>query len=100
MALKIIKRLVIETTTKRAGVVIDSIPSQADIALYCVVEYMQGTKAAQSVTVAFKDFYNQEVIYERKTYNGIKLALDGTNFVQQIYEELKTLPDFANSTDC
>jgi hypothetical protein len=29
-----------------------------------------------------------------------KPALDGKNFIAQAYEHLKTLPEFANATDC
>lgn len=42
---------------------------------------------------------NQERFYYTEAYE-FKPDMDGSNFIKQAYNYLKTLPEFANATDC
>lgn len=42
---------------------------------------------------------NQEHLYYTETYE-FKPDMDGSNFIKQAYNYLKTLPEFADATDC
>jgi hypothetical protein len=99
MALKIDRTYPRVTTVKVNDAVISTSPEQAIIDTYARVEFMAGTKATQRAEVAFYDFTNRAVLLEQRTFHGITLDLGGSNFVTQIYEALKALPEFSGAED-
>lgn len=66
-----------------------------DINAYIKVLTVSGSKEKLNITVLFSDgsvnFY--------RNYNFTP-DLDGHNFIKQAYLYLKTLPEFADATDC
>jgi hypothetical protein len=54
--------------------------------------------AAKDNAVATVTFTSGKITGERR-YN-FTVNLDGNNFIQQAYEHLKTLPEFAGAVDC
>jgi hypothetical protein len=57
-----------------------------------------------SVT-GLKDSASAQVSFASDKANGLKMYsfvpnMEGKNFIAQTYEYLKTLPEFANATDC
>jgi hypothetical protein len=51
-----------------------------------------------NLTYYIKNKERTQILFvDTKQFN---LTLDGVNFVQQAYEHLKTLPEFADATDC
>jgi hypothetical protein len=63
---------------------------------YWKITNIGGNKNGFSISV---DAFLNGVFYERKTSAFIP-DLNGTNFIAQAYEHLKTLPEFAGATDC
>lgn len=62
---------------------------------YIKVECVTATKNDINAVVSFNDGDRR---YDRVyTFNTV---LDGDNFIKQAYEHLKTLPEFADATDC
>ena len=66
--------------------------------LYIKVESVAGDKANIKAAVTFKDEATGEYLM-RKDYN-LAPNMDSGNFIAQAYAYLKTLPEFANATDC
>ena len=63
---------------------------------YLSTEYLRSQ--TKSPFFVFADDPNI-VLVEEQDYS-FKPTLDGDNFIQQAYNHLKTLPEFAGSTDC
>lgn len=68
--------------------------SQLTMDCYVKVESVGGTKEFVTAVVSFTD---NDKSFE-KSYSFTP-NMDGNNFVKQAYEYLKTLPEFADSTD-
>jgi hypothetical protein len=66
--------------------------------LYVRVTGISGTKHTITAVVDFID-QNSDEVFTRKQYQ-FALDLEGSNPIKQSYEYLKTLPEFANATDC
>ena len=62
---------------------------------YIKVLRVEGTKDQQTATVQIASADKQFV----STYSFVP-DLAGKNFIAQAYEHLKTLPEFADATDC
>lgn len=67
-------------------------------ALYIKVTNVAGTKETLSASVSFTDNQLGSLV-AHKQYE-FPLDLEGSNPIRQAYEYLKTLPEFANATDC
>ena len=65
---------------------------------YVKVQSVLGDKNNVAVEVAFFADSTQQP-FTNKRYEFTP-DLDGSNFIQQAYEYLKTLPEFADATDC
>jgi hypothetical protein len=63
---------------------------------YVKVENVQSDKLAARANVCF---YKNEKSFNAKTYE-FYVNLDGSNFIKQAYEYLKTLPEFSGAVDC
>jgi len=84
-----------ETVSTEFGVV-----SSKDVTVnlsnaYIKVESVSGDKNNVTATVTTKIGSN----IKTKFYQ-FKPNLDGSNFIKQAYEHLKTLPEFADAVDC
>jgi len=66
--------------------------------LYIKVVGVSGNKLNLTATVTFTSQVTGTVI-TTKSYQ-FPLDLNGANPIKQTYEYLKTLPEFANATDC
>ncbi len=62
---------------------------------YWKVQYVFGGKTR--VEVKAEAFHNDVIIAEFKT--SFTPSMDGSNFIQQAYEHLKTLPQFSGAED-
>lgn len=66
--------------------------------VYIKVGYISGDKNKLTAVLEYKTAADGTVL---KTHNVLfDLNLNGSNPIQQAYEHLKTLPEFANATDC
>lgn len=77
------------------GVKVESNPVTVSDVFYIKVEAVTGTKEKANCSVSLTG----QKIKMQKMY---KFApdLNGSNFIKQAYEHLKTLPEFAGATDC
>lgn len=66
--------------------------------LYIKVVNVAGTKETLSASVSFTNNQSGDVV-AYKQYE-FPLDLEGSNPIRQAYEYLKTLPEFADATDC
>lgn len=63
----------------------------------CKVVFLQSNKTTANIQVEFVgENFNSMKIYDFKP----SVADGSTNFIAQAYEHLKTLPEFADATDC
>jgi len=65
---------------------------------YIKVSNVLATKSACTSTVLFMSNQLGEVLEERPYF--FEYNITGENPIKQAYEYLKTLPEFANATDC
>ena len=65
---------------------------------YINVATVTASKVEGQAVVVFTKEAGGPVLFERNFLFPIQLA--GDNFIKQAYEYLKTLPEFANATDC
>jgi len=65
---------------------------------YCRVNFIQGNKASVVAEIGFHASENDQAFYSKAI--SFVPDMDGDNFIKQAYEHLKTLPEFANATDC
>jgi len=65
---------------------------------YIIVREFHGTKTNMTFDVHWAEVVGG-VHIQNKTY-GCLVDLNGDNPIKQAYEYLKTLPEFANATDC
>lgn len=65
---------------------------------YIKVSHISGDKTQLSLVASFLIAKDSALICQ-STYAFIP-DLDGGNFIKQAYEYLKTLPEFADATDC
>lgn len=95
MALQHTIQLSGETTVKIDQLVFPAPEHVVDFNAYIKVECVTATKNNINAVVSFT---NGDRRYERVyTFNAV---LDGDNFIKQAYLYLKTLPEFADATDC
>jgi hypothetical protein len=66
--------------------------------VYIKVSTVTGTKNSITAVIEIKD--NKDGIVLDSSNVRFSLDLDGPNPIKQAYEHLKTLPEFANATDC
>ena len=65
---------------------------------YIKIDHVNGNKAqVQAKYVVYSD-KNGDIVEEN--YVGFVPDMQGSNFIKQAYEHLKTLPNFAEATDC
>ena len=70
-------------------------------ASYVMIKSIRGNKSKISLQVVFYADNSKEQDIEYKQYTFTPSVADGsTNFIQQGYEYLKTLPEFADAVDC
>lgn len=68
---------------------------------YVMIKRVSGDKIKISLQVVFYADNSKEQAIEYKQYTFTPSVADGsTNFIQQGYEYLKTLPEFADAVDC
>jgi hypothetical protein len=65
---------------------------------YLRVDYVEATKYLASVRLGFYKEGGLEFL--SSTMLSFTPNLEGGNFIKQAYEHLKSLPEFANATDC
>jgi hypothetical protein len=65
---------------------------------YVKVTSIQGTK--DSIVACFEFRPNADGVAFAWGASSFVPSLDGDNFIRQAYLHLKTLPEFANATDC
>ena len=95
MALQHTIQLSGETTVKIDQLVFPAPEHIVDFNAYIKVECVTATKNSINAVVSFA---SGDCRYERVyTFN---VVLDGDNFIKQAYLHLKTLPEFADATDC
>tara|TARA_R110002126_G_scaffold63667_2_gene163062 strand:+ start:836 stop:1129 length:294 start_codon:yes stop_codon:yes gene_type:complete len=77
--------------------VIDNGVQKISFNAYISVVSVNGNKSQVTATVKFKgkseQFYNQYTV-------PVYVGENSKNFIAQVYEYLKTLPEFAGATDC
>lgn len=64
---------------------------------YCKVSSVIADKETATAIVSFLSGQNGST-YKKKEYNFTP-DLDGSNFIKQAYNHLKTLPEFSDATD-
>ena len=68
---------------------------------YAMIKNVSGNKSKISLNVVFYADKSKEQIIEHQQYTFTPSVADGsTNFIQQGYEYLKTLPEFAEALYC
>lgn len=68
---------------------------------YIMIKCVNGDKRKISLQVVFYADSSKEQAIEYKGYTFTPSVADGSaNFIQQGYEYLKTLPEFADAVDC
>lgn len=68
---------------------------------YVMIKSVNGDKSKISLNVAFYADNSKEQTIEYMQYSFTPSVGDGSaNFIQQGYEYLKTLPEFADAIDC
>lgn len=65
---------------------------------YIVVKSLEVTKSVISIRVFFRKTSSDLEPYQAKEYSFTP-DLEGANFIQQAYEHLKTLDEFAGAAD-
>lgn len=70
-------------------------------ASYVMIKSVSGDKCEISLQVVFYADNSKKQVIEYKQYTFTPSVADGSaNFIQQGYEYLKTLPEFADALDC
>lgn len=70
-------------------------------ACYVMINHVNGNKEMVKLNVLFYADSTKEQIVQNKYYTfAPSVADNSTNFIQQGYEYLKTLPEFADAVDC
>jgi len=82
------------TFTKKNNFGIDTVLQDC----YCKVTQVTGNKMMVSASVDVMNA-DQGATYFSQTF-AFAPNMDSGNFIQQTYEHLKTLPEFADATDC
>jgi hypothetical protein len=65
---------------------------------YIKIDQISGNKGLLQVVIGVYKEQGQNKIDSVST--GFSPSLDGKNFIAQAYEHLKTLPEFADASDC
>lgn len=68
-----------------------------DVPMYIKVKNIQGDK---NTVVASVLYSSDKCIFEKTFSVPVVVNQTSQNFIKQIYEHLKTLPEFANAMDC
>jgi hypothetical protein len=66
--------------------------------VYIKIDTLTGNKDSLKLKVSGKKQQNDNVVFGKDYVFTPNLS--GANFIRQGYEHLKTLPEFAGSTDC
>lgn len=70
-----------------------------EVSAYVRVESILMTKSSASAVAVWRKSDGSGIAFDRTEF-GFHLSLDGDNPIRQAYLYLKTLPEFANATDC
>ena len=65
---------------------------------YIKIDHVNGTKT--QVQAKYVVYSNKDGESVEEKYCNFTPDMDGTNFIKQAYEHLKTLSEFADATDC
>jgi hypothetical protein len=65
---------------------------------YCRIDSVQGNKSAIIAEVSFQATSSNQAFYSKAF--RFTPDMNGENFIKQAYLHLKTLPEFADATDC
>ncbi len=95
MALQQLIQISGKTVLQAEKVTLPAPDHTADFNAYIKVEQVLSTKTDAIALVTFKD---GDYVFER-SYT-FTVNLDGDNVIKQAYLYLKTLPEFAEATDC
>ena len=63
---------------------------------YWKIENIAGNKNQMSIEI----YANVDGAQIQRVVSTFTPSLDGSNFIRQAYENIKTLPEFAGATDC
>lgn len=77
--------------------VIENGVQRITFAAYVSVTSVNGNKSYITATVNFKDKSNQ---INKQYQVPVSVSENSKNFIAQVYEYLKTLPEFAGAEDC
>jgi hypothetical protein len=67
------------------------------IAAYIKVVSISGNKTSINAVVSFSE---KDVLLEKNYCIPVNVNQEAKNFIAQVYEHLKTLPEFAGATNC
>lgn len=84
----------VSNTTTEYGVISDG-HKTVSLNAYIKVEIVTASKESANVSVSFTD--NDKSILKFYEFTP---GLNGSNFIKQAYEHLKTLPEFKDAEDC
>jgi hypothetical protein len=100
MALKINKTYNKLTTVKINNVVVSNSPETVSTTTYARVETVSGDKKFQRADVLFYDYETRSILLERCTYHNLSVDINSNlNFITQVYNTIKTYPEFEGSED-
>ena len=85
---------VIKTST---GDIIENGTQQVSFSAYIKVVGLSGDKNQVTANVNFKSDVQQ---FSKQYSVPVSVENGASNFIAQVYEHLKTLPEFAGATDC
>lgn len=81
------------------GMVVNTGPATVTTSpLYIKVEKVSGGKESVRANVSYSDMQTKDKMTD-KTFDFAP-KMDGSNFIAQAYEHLKSLPEFAGAEDC
>ena len=72
-------------------------PQKMAISAYCKVANLTATKEVASVII---ECSSDQYRFNRQAQVPLSVADDAPNFIKQAYLHLKTMPEWADATDC
>ena len=84
------------TIETKLGVIENGVQS-VSFSAYVKVESITGDKNQISANVSF---VGDNIKFKRQYCVLVSIKTNAPNFIAQVYEHLKTLPEFAGATDC
>ena len=97
MALKKIFELNGETMFVGPGGNISLGPQKMSISAYCKITAMSADKTSANVNI---ECTSDKYRFSRTATVPLSVADDAPNFIKQAYLHLKTMPEWADATDC